>query len=158
MLERHRDVQEIPSDGRAPPNVAPHLSIERTAHLGTCRVVLDLTDRLAIGLGQHGAVARDDGHPAPEDPRVALGARLETGVSRGAVEQRRERVVEEPRLRHQRALKAGDGLGLERAADVEPHDQDAQSGHDPEQDGQSRGETEAPSRRGVRHHASPSKR
>ena len=157
-LERHRDVQEVAADGRAPADVAADLAGQRPADLRAAGVILDLADGLAVGFGQDGAVGGDDGHPGPEDPRVALGAPLEAGRAGRAVEQGREGVVEQARLGDERPLEPRDGLRLERAADVDAHHEDAQPGHHPEKDGESRGETEAAPRRPVRHHVSPSNR
>ena len=157
-LDRHRDVQEVAPDGRAPADVAADLARQRPAHLRSAGVVLDLADGLAVGFGQDGAVGADDGHPRPEDPRVALGTSLEVGRTGRAVEQGHECVVEQARLGDERPLEPRDGLRLEGAAHVDPHHEDAQAGDDSEEDGESRGETEAAPRRPVRRHVSPSNR
>ena len=156
--DRHRDVQEVSSDGRAPADVAADLARQRPAHLRAAGVILDLADGLPVGFGQDDAVGADDGHPRPEDPRVALGTALEAGPTGRAVEQGQECVVEEPRVGDERPLEPRDGLRLEGAAHVDPHDENAQAGDDSEEDGESRGETEAAPRRPVRRHVSPSNR
>ena len=85
-LDRHRDVQEVAPDGRAPADVAADLARQRPAHLRPAGMILDLADGLAIGFGQDGAVGADDGQTRPENPRIALGTSLEVRPTGRAVE------------------------------------------------------------------------
>ena len=105
-------------------------------------MILDVARRLAVGFGEDRPSAAMTVTRAPRTA-VALGAFLQLVAPERAVEQGGEDVVEEPRLGDEGPLEPRDGLRLERAAHVDPHDEDAQPGHDSEEDGQSRGETEA---------------
>ena len=151
-----RGIEQRRADRRACPQIPADAAGERPADLATVAVVLEARQlrHLDLGIAQHEAVERDQGHARAGGGGRAHGERPRGGRRRGPDQERARVVVQEPGGRGQSGLERVHGEGLEGVIQIDTGRDHAQRDEADERERELDGdaaadELEGPGHRGI---------